>query len=91
MPLYRCSQCGCVENTATGRFWGQTWAIRKGDSDGCKCSECLTGTWHGRFPKTSADGMVEDEGGFIWMEDEIKNGISPLHNRVARKIEPQHD
>lgn len=43
-PLFICDGCGALENTALGRFWGE----KPGDK---KCSECATGTWHGRWPK----------------------------------------
>jgi hypothetical protein len=47
MPLFKCRNCGCVENTAVGNFWNSR--------DHPTCSECHTGTWHGRFPKVDAD------------------------------------
>lgn len=47
MPLFRCTGCGCVENTAVGDFWNNRSAP--------KCSECSTGKWHGRFEKVQAD------------------------------------
>jgi hypothetical protein len=46
MPLFNCSKCGAVENTALGAYW---WNRRKGKP--VLCSECDTGKWHGMFPK----------------------------------------
>lgn len=48
MPLYECSQCHCVDNTALTNFW-MTNAV----GDPPLCSECdpKIGEWHGRFPK----------------------------------------
>jgi len=46
MPLFTCSGCGAVENTALGDYWN---ARREGRP--VRCSECATGAWHGRFPK----------------------------------------
>jgi len=47
MPLFRCTKCGCVENTACCDYWYQT--IHLGNP--ALCSECETGKWHGRFAK----------------------------------------
>ena len=84
MPLFACGKCGCIENTACSGFWSDK-SFR--DIKRPLCSECKTGQWHGRFEKKTAKGLVEDDGGFIWDEVEIKNGISPLHHKVARRIE----
>lgn len=55
MPLFKCRECGCVENTACGNYWCST--------DHPTCSECDTGVWHGRFEKIDADanGYVPEE------------------------------
>lgn len=52
MPLFKCSKCGCVENTACGDYW-----VNAGRGKPVICSECspLIGKWHGRFPKEPAD------------------------------------
>jgi hypothetical protein len=47
MPLFNCSACGAVENTALGNYW---WNRRQHKP--VLCSECDTGTWHGQFPKS---------------------------------------
>ena len=47
MPLFNCSACGTVENTALGNYW---WNRRQHKP--VLCSECDTGTWHGQFPKS---------------------------------------
>lgn len=44
MSLYQCTKCGARENTACGHYW----AAEEGKA---LCSECHTGTWHGKFPK----------------------------------------
>lgn len=56
MPLFKCSDCGCVENTACGNFWCSR--------DRPTCSECDTGVWHGKFEKVDADasGYVPEDG-----------------------------
>ena len=48
MPLFKCG-CGTIENTAcTPESWGNV-----GEGKPPRCSECATGKWHGRFPKTT--------------------------------------
>jgi len=59
MPLYKCDECGCVENTATGSYWGEKDKL---------CSECSTGEWHGIFEKRSATGMHITATGFLYGE-----------------------
>ena len=53
MPIFRCEQCGCVENTAASNFW-----------EGSRlCSQCDPdiGRWHGLFTKRPADDGHEDD------------------------------
>lgn len=60
MPLFECSQCHAVDNTAITNFW---WDVmHEGKSQ--LCSECdpAIGKWHGRFPKTPADEYTKKFG-----------------------------
>jgi hypothetical protein len=68
MPLYRCTGCGCAENTGLTDYW-----IQKLDNLPVLCSACTPslGTWHGRFPQESAVGMLIDGRGFLWRPQEI--------------------
>jgi len=52
MPLYECSVCHAVENTALTNFW---WDHMH-ESKPALCSECdpAIGKWHGQFPKITA-------------------------------------
>jgi hypothetical protein len=47
MPLFNCSKCGVVENTALGEYW-----YNKAKGKPVLCSECGEGKWHGRFPRS---------------------------------------
>lgn len=47
MPLFECSQCHCVENTACTN---ESWAAQV-EGKPMRCSECAEGKWHGLFPK----------------------------------------
>ena len=49
MPEFICKRCGCVDNTACGDFWTQFMKTK--DPHECLCTECSTGTWHGKFLK----------------------------------------
>jgi len=53
MPLFVCSKCKCIENTAlaVGRGRLGYW----GNSDNPLCSECLNGKWHNCFKKEKFD------------------------------------
>jgi len=66
MPVFRCEKCNCVENTAVSN-----WVTRPYDSPAL-CSECdpAIGKWHGRFPKKSADGLIEKNGFLISPEED---------------------
>jgi len=83
MPLFECGKCKCIENTACSGFWSDR---AFSGIDRPLCSKCKTGKWHGRFEKRLATGLVEDSGGFIWGEEEIENGLSPLHHKISRVI-----
>lgn len=55
MPLFICTECGCVDNTATSGYW---WRNRESNGAYTPCSECDPefGKWHGLFPKEPWDG-----------------------------------
>lgn len=66
MPLFICSKCGCIENTALITYWYRK-NLRYANGleeyqDKPLCSECgmpsgklmIPGRWHGRFPKEQA-------------------------------------
>lgn len=79
MPLYRCEQCGCIENTACSNYW-----MRKTRKQPLICSECdpEIGKWHGLFPKHQADGMLIDESGHLWSRlDQL-----PPHFKIVGRV-----
>ena len=57
MPLYVCAKCQCVENTATGGYWGQKYMNKISKPI---CSECDTGEWHNHFKQRKHDGIYND-------------------------------
>lgn len=67
MPIFACSKCGAVENTALSRYWMR---VLKDPKPPPLCSECdpEIGKWHGAFPKESAKdhGYVQGPDGFLY-------------------------
>ncbi len=63
MPLFECSKCHCIENTACSNYW-----VSKDKF----CSECdpKIGKWHGRFEKQSAVGLLIGNDGFLYYSEE---------------------
>ena len=56
MSLYQCEDCGAMENTALGHYWGEERKL---------CSECGFGKWHGKFSKLllpKGQFVTNDEG-----------------------------
>lgn len=84
MPLFECSKCHCVENTALGNYW-----MPKVDNEPVLCSECDTGTWHGEFEKKPAAGMKIDQSGFLWSQEEIDAGVFPKHYKIVGTVHPE--
>ena len=62
MPLFPCSKCNCIEDTALCHYWSarlrQTSAL-------CSACDPTIGKWHGEFPKESAQGWIRDRDGFL--------------------------
>ncbi len=61
MPIFACSECGYIDNTALTTAWE-----RLERDDPLLCSLCEFGKWHGVFPrrKPYVDEM-EDSRGFL--------------------------
>jgi hypothetical protein len=62
MPLFPCSKCNCIEDTALSHYWSarlrQTAAV-------CSACDPTIAKWHGEFPQESANGWVTDRSGFL--------------------------
>lgn len=72
MPLYVCSQCSAVDNTALTEFFARVDL----DGEAPRCSECITGTWHGKFEKRLFDDFwVHDKRGFVYTRDEARSSL----------------
>lgn len=60
MPLFECTKCHVIDNTALSNFWHDVI----GDGKPALCSECdpAIGRWHGSFPRRSFDEYVKKFG-----------------------------
>ena len=79
MPLFRCSKCGCIENTAVCNFWSHAHPIKGEEKKDPLCSECdpEIGIWHEFFEKKSAIGMLITDQGFLYTkQDKVLGTIS---------------
>jgi len=83
MPLFQCTSCGCVENTACSNYFCSVM-----DKIAPLCSECdpSIGKWHGRFEKRSAAGMLVDQSGHLWSQAQIEGNALPSHYTIMGKV-----
>lgn len=72
MPLFKCSQCGGVDNTALTNYAVRTTCEGKP----ALCSECdpEIGKWHGRFPRRPAAGLKLGSDGFLYSPEQETDG-----------------
>lgn len=72
MPLFECSACHCVENTAVCNYWSQLV-----DEKPKICSECdpEIGKWHGKFQKMHVDEYIR----------QYPQGEREIRHRSARR------
>lgn len=69
MPLFVCDKCHGIDNTALhGNYWTRLVDDDKKKFSGMiLCSECHTGTWHGRFPKVKFDPATDLAGQYCYV------------------------
>lgn len=81
MPLFQCSKCNSVENTALCNHASDV-------CDGIKprCSECETGKWHGRFPKRAATGMTLASDGFLYSDQAVQANVERFAKQKIRVV-----
>lgn len=81
MPIFKCSKCGCAENTALGNYW---WNVQR-EGKPPLCSECDTGTWHGKFPKRDAKeaGYMLGADGFLYKPEEMEGPNGFKHTTIV--------
>jgi hypothetical protein len=91
MPLFTCTKCGCVENTALCNFW-----IAQRDGEQPTCSGCdpkkgatsLVVGWHGQFPQRKPEdlGLVEYTDDFLY--DPVKDAAWTKRMGLKPKKKP---
>jgi hypothetical protein len=73
MPLFRCSKCHCVEDTALSNYWS---AHLRRNPAVCSACDPKIAKWHGEFPQESAQGWQSDERGFLlWSKREVEDWL----------------
>jgi len=70
MPIFKCTKCGCVENTAVCNYWNR----KQGSEPLCSACDPEIGQWHNKFPQISANhsGYVEKSDGFLEDQKELR-------------------
>lgn len=71
MPLFICSECECVDNTALGNFWS-----RQINKQPPLCAECDPGIgkWHDAFDKVKA---TDEERAQVDSQGLFRNRVPP--------------
>lgn len=66
MPIFACSKCETMDNSAVADYWHCR--------DAPLCSECSPRykAWHGRFEKMSAEGYIREADGFTLVRPLVK-------------------
>ena len=90
MPMYRCQQCGCAENTALGFYWltdresypeeyrRKRLCSEHGPTHYASGVPTKFGKWHGDFEQKPATGYLVTDHGFIWKTAEF----IPIHEQI---------
>lgn len=81
MPMFLCSKCHHAENTALSNHW-----IDKRAGQPLLCSECETGTWHGRFPKRHAAGMHLASDGYLYSTESVSDNRDRFQRQGIRVV-----
>lgn len=81
MPLFMCTKCGSIDNTATSNYWHtQLRAHDAKQEHKPLCSACdpEIGKWHDRFPRRSAAGYLKDQRGHLYSKEEAEGPFKHL-------------
>lgn len=81
MPLFKCSGCGCIENTALCRYWVNHLLLKQPAL--CSLCEPEIGRWHDQFTRKSAAGYKIDDCGFVYSQEDIAAGKVPAHIKIV--------
>jgi hypothetical protein len=81
MPCFKCSQCGCVQNTALCHYWIKVHLQKNPPL--CSLCDPDIGKWHDQFPRRDTTGWKRDQDGYLWSQKEIDGGKLPGHVRIV--------
>jgi hypothetical protein len=88
MPLFSCTKCNCVEDTALCHYWSarlrQTSAV-------CSACDPTIGKWHGEFPKESAQGWISERGGFLVDKRAVERWLGQTIETFAKPDQGPND
>ena len=72
MPLFKCSECGCAENTALCGYWSG-YIYNGKPRELCSACDPQIGRWHGRFDKCAASeaGYLLASDGFLYTQEDV--------------------
>lgn len=93
MPLFECTECSVVENTALCDYWVQQKEHYEetGSLEGFAgiCSECRSGKWHGEFGKRTVDeaNLIEDEHGYL-VHDQTEDAVAKMFTELIAECIP---
>jgi len=91
MPIFQCSKCRCVENTAVSNYWTRTITkIKNGEETESPaiCSECdpEIGKWHNYFPKHSVIGYLITDQGFLYTKEQKVMGLISSNITIVGEV-----
>lgn len=86
MPLFKCSQCGCIENTAVCNYWAARHLIIPPAPPLCSLCDPQIGKWHGIFERKPATGMKLGNDGFLYEPELLASGSFDSLMRAGLKI-----
>ena len=73
MPLFPCSKCNCIEDTALSHYWS---ARLRQKSAVCSACDPKIAKWHGQFVRESADDWRTDERGMLtWSRRDVEDWL----------------
>jgi hypothetical protein len=73
MPLFRCSRCECVEDTALSNYWS---ARLQQAATLCSACDPKIAKWHGEFAREPAEGWRSDERSIlVWNKREVEDWL----------------
>jgi hypothetical protein len=82
ISFFKCSNCGCVEDTALCYYWParlrETPAL-------CSACDPKIAKWHDQFPRESAENWMTDKRGQLYRKSEVEQWLGqPIEDPVRK-------